>query len=195
MVTDAARTDADQVKVFIPDETYLYSMEDESSETLSRNFRKGLEAEFQALFYEENVGPGFDIPAFGTVLEVGLAIGLFFQGATVIQGWDAWSSAYKRLHEFFHRKPILDRKAAAIVGINRLVHSLGKPPSRITLCGYSTESSFTAEGDTIEIPLEIGEAMPDLNLGTLSHVFNIMVDDKQYIVRVTGTTVDFHEIA
>lgn len=183
-----------KIKIFVPDATYPFSMEDERSEALSNSFRNGLESEFSAEFYEANIGPGYDIPAFGTVLEVSAAIGLFLHGAAIIQGWDTWLAAYKKVHSYFHRKPTLDRSAAAILAVEHLVHSLGKPPGKMTLRGYSTEARFIAEGDSVEIPLEIHEEMPDLNLGTLAHVFNISADSERYLVKVSGTNVQIEKV-
>ncbi|MCL6706687.1 hypothetical protein M8R20_06730 [Pseudomonas sp. R2.Fl] len=186
-------TVSERAKVFIIDETYLFSMEDERSAALSSNFMRGLEAEFGAEFYKENIGPGFDIPAFGTVMDVGVAFFLFFKGAEIIQGWEAWAAAYLKLHRFLHRKPVFDRNAAAVVALDRVIHSIGNPPKSLRLEGYSVETQFTAEGDTASIPMVIGEALPDLHLGVSAHVFNITADGRRFRVRVAGSEVQLGE--
>ncbi len=194
IATEKDRETKGLVQVFVPDLTYHFTMEDEHSEAISNGYRKGLEAEFDAEFLEANIGPGFDIPAFSTVVDVSVYFGagfaLFFKGAEIVQGWEAWASAYKRLHRFLHRRPTFDRGAAAIVALDRIIHATGKPPERLKLVGYSAELSFVAEGDTIAIPLEIGDTVPDLNLGITSHIFSIEVDGVVKVARVTENKVE-----
>lgn len=194
IATEEDRENRGLVQVFLPDLTYHFTREDEHSEAISNGYRKGLVAEFGAEFVESNIGPGFDIPAFSTLVDVSIYIGagvaLFFKGSEIVQGWEAWLSAYQRLHRFLHRRPTFDRGAAAIVALDRVVQMNGKPPQRLRLVGYSAELSFTAEGDTVAIPLEIMDPVPDLNLGITSHVFSIDVDGVITVARVTENTVE-----
>jgi hypothetical protein len=182
------------LRVFIPDSTYPDSGEGEEAEKASREFKAALEIEFGLSFEDDNIGPGFDIPAFVASIDWGLwplgaaALALFFSGKTINENLEAWPKIAKKLGSMFKKKPTFEREGAAIIAVDEVLRQTGSKVIAVTLLGYSTLHIGDLE-NSIKLPDSIDDNIPSINLGLYVHVFHLQADEKRFLVVVDGHKV------
>lgn len=183
----------ESARLYIVDATYGCSDDIEYPER-STAFLRGLTAEFEQSFDEENIGPGADIPAFFTILPfdvwpfLGAAMYAFFKGKEIEPNIDAWKALAKRIMGFLHRKPIVDRQGASALAVAAVTEAHQQVPRTIRLISYRAVMDYDLEGHAA-LPQHTGidgDTAP-LSVGRVArHDFEIEVDGKRFKVQVTG---------
>lgn len=185
--------------VLVIDETY--GINEERYETESEIYRLKLEAEFGAGFQQANVGPGFDIPAFLTVLDTveiplwSVIAGSFFLGKPINENLQAWKQIYDRLIRFFDKPVVLSRNGAAVIAVQSVFEEMGGLPKALRLRSYKV--GFVNESDqleTLKSTEEISPSPPTLNLGQVGHLFEIEADGTVFRVSVRGKETEIIQI-
>lgn len=183
-----------EIFLLVIDETY------DSGETWaedSERYRLDLQREFGVDFEEANIGPGFDIPAFLTILATttvplwSLILGAFFLGKPINENLDAWHAIGKRLRQFFKRPVILSRNGAAVIAVEAIFEEIGGTPKSLRLSSYRVghlgEIGKLKEADASQ---EISATPPTLNLGLVLHIFEIEADGIVFRVGVDGKATE-----
>lgn len=188
------------VRIYIVDATYGVALGDEEWLEQSKAFARGLKAEFEQDFQEENIGPGADLPAFVTALPLdvwpllGAAIYIFFQGKEVEENFDAWSQLAKRIRRYWHRKPVLERAGAGALAVAAVIEELGRAPRKLRLTSYRPVMDFELEGAEVRAEAGIEDDTIPLNLGRLVyHEFEILADERKFVVLVSSTDINIEE--
>lgn len=178
--------------VVIIDETYDGPEDD--YEERSEEFRQKLEIEFAVGFEEANVGPGADIPGFLTTISTAqvpawtILLAGFFLGKRIKENIEAWVTMARQVRKFFKHDVVLGRHAAASIAVEAVLNEVGGLPKSITLISY--RPAHISEMDQTVL-MERGniEAAPEtIQLGVISHVFQIEADGVDFKVTVQGQT-------
>jgi hypothetical protein len=163
----------------------------------SERYRFGLQSEFGIDFEEANIGPGFDIPAFLTILATttvplwSLILGAFFLGKPINENLDAWHAIGKRLRQFFKRPVVLSRNGAAVIAVEAVFEDIGGTPKSLRLCSYRVgHIGDIARLKEAGASQEISAAPPTLNLGLVWHIFEIEADGIMFRVGVDGKATE-----
>lgn len=185
----------DEIVVAIIDEEYTRKNE-ETYLDRSAIYRRALECDFGHEFEESNIGPGFDIPAFVTVLKDNFipllpwAVAIFFSGKSLIDNTQAWLKISDRIRKYFSRKVVLNRNGAAVIAVEAVLKTMDGLPRTLRLKSYRSGGLWEVdEFEKIE-PYEIIEASPPiLNMGMSFHLFEIEADGVLFLVGVHGKDV------
>jgi hypothetical protein len=163
---------------------------------LARSARKTvaeLHAEYQLRFIGTDIGPGFSIPAFITLLQDwgGPALALFLLGKHLNEGWEWSSEQFDRLRPFFKHSVRFPREGASVQAVKAVRDLLGHEPRTMRLVGYTPWNAVGGELDpkTADAPTTIEDAAADLWLGVTTHFFLIDADGRLFRVAVEGTDV------
>jgi hypothetical protein len=189
-----------EIGIYFVDTTYA----DESNETdeqwlaKSAALKKQLEEEYKLPFQDEDIAPGWSLPAFSTVISeywpAGL-IALFLAGEKIEKNIDAWSRLYDRLKRFVTRPVYLDRNGALVLASNAVITKCGALPHSLTIAGYSVWSVLEGEVAHDTSPI-VGFADPPTTdrLSIMIHIFQIAADEKCFKVFVDGPKVQLIEM-
>jgi hypothetical protein len=176
------------VAVYIPDPVYGRTGE------ISDTFKSELEAEYDAPFADASIAPGFDWPAYVTLVRdhpVEAALVVFFLGERINRAVDGWIGIYNKIKTFFKHRPQFGREAAAVLAFRAITELGDNPPERLKLLGYRFHIWPELEDyHGHPPPMEIAEVPDPLFIGVGVHIFHIEADEKKFIVYVEGTKIE-----
>lgn len=185
----------DEIFLLVIDETY--GGDEGTYAEDSEHYRLGLQKEFGTDFEEANIGPGFDIPAFLTVLATttvplwSLILGAFFLGKPINDNLDAWHTIGKRLRQFFKRPIVLSRNGAAVIAVEAVFEEIDGTPKSLRLRSYRVgHLGNRGHLEKAGASQEISAAPPTLDLGLVLHIFEIEADGIVFRVGVDGKTTE-----
>jgi hypothetical protein len=176
--------------IFFLDTTYPINGDDtEVSESLKRIIQDELQCEIE----EVDIWPGASLPAWLFQLDLtSLAISagamvLFFKGTAINENLDAWVELAQKIKIALTRKCYLNRSAAAALAIDEVLKLVGPSrPKRIILSKYKkADNRFENFHDATETDENVRIEYQ----GTVIHVFEFHVDEKEYLVVVDGRDV------
>lgn len=144
---------------------------------------------------EVNIGASADLPAFFTLVKdswvpiFATSAVIFFSGKKIEENIYSWLRMARGISKFFSRSVFLSRTAAASLAIERICDELDGIPKEITLKYYGAR--HRSEGPRFSVPLDRIEE--DVSVGSaaeFAHVFQIVADRKQFLLRVYGCDVE-----
>jgi hypothetical protein len=180
-----------RIRIYVPDLSYDTGRKFVSSAGKSITFKKYLEAKFERKFSYENLGAGADWPSYFTTIKdlspfaVTGSLAIFFSGKLVKENIEAWTSLAKSLRAFFKLKPIVEREAAALRAVDKIVHTHRLKLREFKLLAYSQNHIGLLRKEKTRKPKGIADNSLPINLGDKFHNFLIEVNGKPYHVIVT----------
>lgn len=178
------------VCIFFLDTTYPISGDDEGvSEALKRIIQEEVDSEIEGV----DIWPGASLPAWlfqldltSLMISAG-AVTLFFKGKAINESIDAWVELARKLKKVLTRECHLNRTAAAALAIDEVLKFSGPiPPRELVLKKYKVaDNRFESFHDATETDENVRVEYQ----GTAIHVFEFLVDQREYLVVVDGRDV------
>jgi hypothetical protein len=188
-----------ELVIIVLDETY--GGDETTYERDSAKHRLRLEDQFKVQFEEVNVGPGFDIPAFLTILTTASVplwatlLGAFFLGKPINENLGAWREIGTKIRTFFSRPVILARHGAAVIAIEKVFDEMGGLPKSLRLLSYgATHIGEDSKSSKSKKSVHIDPTPETINLGVIRHIFEIEADGTRFRVWVDGMSAKLVQI-
>lgn len=185
--------DDETLLIAVVDETY--GEEDEGWDVAREAFRLKLEKDYGLAFEEADIGPGASLPAFVALLDLaGAAASItwaaFLTGTAIHDGLEAWSKHAERLRKFRDRHVYFSRKGSAVLAVDEVARTLGKPPKSLRLLSYQVQHVIE-HNDLAAMPAstEIQDAPATINLGAVRHILEIEADGAVVRISVEGQDI------
>jgi hypothetical protein len=179
--------------IYVSDKTYSSG---DDSKTASEDFRTSLERKYNTKFVYDDIGAGASWPVFATEITAAgalfVALEIFLRGAEVAEAWKTWKEIFQKIDSFISNIVVLNKEAAAVLAIGKLVEELGKVPKKMELIGYCHTNART-DGIVDRISIENNDKILEGPVGNdldgAVHWFDISADGKRYQVSIAYSKV------
>jgi hypothetical protein len=176
------------IRIYFIDPTYGGDFPFRTSNGKITNYRKFLEEKYERKFKYENLGAGADLPSYFTTLKdwpyVIAAVAVFFSGKLLKDNIEAWIALAKSLRGYFKQRPIVEREAAALRAVDKIVSTKKLKLREFRLIAYSRAHIGDLLERKVRKPKCIAQNGLPIDLGHEFHNFIIEVNGKRHHVVV-----------